>query len=179
MMMIITIISAVVLVSFTGLHEGAAINRSAREMALALRRGQNMSLAVTQIDTNAGPRIPPAVGVRFDAGSSRYFLFADLTPDNSYRPDVVADTGDAKLVGGETTMEGGVSVRSLTVYDTFGTPRTVAAAHVLFLAPEASAVISDAAGASLGDTIRIELASGSGQLTKRITVRTSGQVSIR
>ena len=179
MMTIIVSISAIVLFSFTGLHEGAAINRAARELALAIRRAQNMSFAVTQIDTQAGPQIPPAVGVRVVAGSPLYFIFADMVPDGRYGDSVQNNTVDAKVSNAEAVFEGGITVGSLVSSDEFAQPHPVPVAHVIFLAPEAAVVLSDGAGNSLGDTLEIGLVSASGQSKKTVTVRTSGQVSIK
>ncbi len=179
MLGIITAISAMVLVSFTGLHEGAAVNRAARELALAIRRAQNMSFAVTRVDTAAGPKIPPAVGVRVDAGSPIYFIFADIAQDNRYSAGVQNGAVDAKVVNGETTMDRGITVSSLTAFDSLMQPRGVPAAHIVFLAPEAAAVLSDAGGVLQGDVLEIELASASGAARKKVVVRTSGQISIK
>jgi len=179
MLAIITAISAIVLVSFTGLHEGAAINRSAREMALGIRRAQNMSFAIAQVDTQAGPVIPPAIGVRVAVGSPIYFLFADIVQDNKYSDTVQNNRVDAKVNNGEATFEGGVTVGSLTAYDALMVPHSVSVAHVMFLAPEATVLLTDGAGDSLGDVLEIGLVSASGAARARVVVRTSGQVSIQ
>lgn len=171
---IITGISSIVLFSFTGLNEGASLNRSVRELALAIRQAQNMSLAVTQIEVGSPPvpQIPSAVGVRLStADPERYFLFADLDPlDYRY-------TGDSeKIQNTENIFDRKVRIKKLA--DDNGT--NYPAAHILFTAPEANLVISDGNGAVIpGEKIEIELASPSGNLTKTITVRLSGQISIK
>ncbi|MEK7541898.1 MAG: hypothetical protein AAB533_03560, partial [Patescibacteria group bacterium] len=178
MMFIVTIISAVVLVSFTGLHEGAALNRSARELALALRMAQNMSFAVTQIETLAGPRIPPAVGIRFVEGAETYFSFGDFNRDNRYGEERAEDERDVRIAA-DLVLEGGVSIKSVAHYDAFGTRRTVPLMHIVFAAPEAAVAITGGNGENLGDRGEIELVTRSGTLTKTVSVRTSGQVSIK
>ncbi len=178
MMMIIVTISGMVLASFTGLHEGAALNRGARELALAIRKMQNTSLAVTQVETGRGPKIPSAVGIRLTRGVSTFILFADLTRDNKYDTSVLSDDPDAKI-GEDQMFEGGVIVKSLTYFDALDNPQTVEVAHIIFAAPEATVFIADQDGNTLGDTLKIELVAGSGLLTKTVTVRTSGQVSIQ
>lgn len=178
MMAIITVISALVLVSFTGLHEGAAVNRSARELALAIRKAQNMSLAVTSIDTLAGPRIPPAVGMRFAEDAETYFSFGDFNLDNRYGDERVDDELDVRLAT-DAALEGGVRIAALAYYDSFGTRRTAPVMHVIFAAPEAAVTIADRDGVSLGDRAEIELASRSGQLKKIVSLRTSGQISVK
>ena len=178
MMSIITIISGIVLVSFTGLHEGAALNRSARELALAIRRAQNMSLAVTQIETLVGPRIPPAIGIRFEQGAGGYFVFGDFNRDNRYGGELAEDERDVRITG-DAVFEGNVKIRSVAYYDAFNNRQQVQVLYVIFAAPEAAVTLADADGISLGDLAEIELVTASGQLTKRIVARTSGQVSIR
>ena len=177
-MTIMVTISGMVLVSFTGLREGSALNRASRELALAVRRAQNTSLAVTQVDTRAGPKIPSAVGVRLTQGVPVYILFADLTRDNKYDTAVISDDPDARM-GDDQMFEGGVKVKALIYQDALNDSRTAPVAHIIFAAPEAAVFIADQDGAALGDTLQIELAAASGNLTKTVTVRTSGQVSIR
>lgn len=179
MMTIITMVSATVLVSFTGLHEGAAISRSARELALALRRVQNASLAVTQIDTLAGPRIPPAVGLRLAEDAETYFSFADFNRDNRYGGERADDERDARLTAGDTLFEGSVRIQSVAYYDAFNARQEIPVLYVVFAAPEAAVTLAGEDGVPLGDLAEIVLVTRSGRLTKKISVRTSGQISIR
>jgi len=171
---IITGISGIVLFSFTGLNEGASLNRSIRELALAIRRAQNMSLAVTQLEVGSPPtsQIPPAVGVRLSTQDpERYFLFADLAPvDNRY-------TGVGEKIGNtETLFERRVKINRIR--GDGGSPHTTV--HILFTAPEANITFSDDAGAVIpGEKIEIELISPSGDLVRTITVRLSGQISVK
>src|SRR3989344_616379 len=65
---IITTVSATVLVSFGGLNDGVALNRAAREFALALRQAQSTALGVTAAGSSAV--IPPYAGVRVSTVSS-------------------------------------------------------------------------------------------------------------
>lgn len=169
MLAIVIAISAVVLFSFTGFNEGAALNRSSRELALAIRRAQNMSLAVTQIQTSAGPRIPPAVGLKLSTlAPATYFTFADLLHDNKY-----ASADDAKI-GSDATFERGIKLDSLKDKD--GVAR--ATVHIIFAAPEATVFLGDENGVSVGDKLDITLKTPAGQ-TRTVVVRTSGQVSVR
>lgn len=173
MLAIITAVSATVLVGFGPARESGALGRSARELALAIRRAQNMSLAVTQIDTSAGPKIPAAVGLYIERGRETYFLFADLARDDKY------DAADVKIADQDPAFEGGARIKSLVYYGDAGERRTLPSAHIVFAAPEAAMKVSDANGNGLGEVLEIELVSRSGQLAKTITVRTSGQVSIK
>lgn len=171
---IVTAVSAVVLFSFTGLSEGTALSRSARELALAIRQAQNMSLAVTQINVGSPPtaQIPPAVGIRLNtAEPTIYFLFADLPiVDNRYSGD------SEKILGTQITFERRVKINRIV--DEAGAPKALA--HIIFAAPEASVFITDANGSStLGEKVDIELTAPSGNLKKTITIRSSGQISIK
>lgn len=171
---IVTAVSSVVLFSFTGLSEGAALNRSARELALAIRQAQNMSLAVTQISVGSPPvaQIPPAVGIRLNTGEPNiYFLFADLpNVDNKYSGE------SEKIPGTQITFERRVKINR--ILDESGTSKPLV--HIIFAAPEATEIITDSAGsATLGEKVDIELVSPSGTLKRTITVRISGQVNIK
>lgn len=169
MLGILTAVSAVVLFSFTGFNEGAALNRSARELALSIRKAQNMSLAVTQVPTVNGPKIPPAVGLKLSTLTpSTYFLFADMVRDNKYTA-----SDDAKI-GNDTTLERGIRVDSLKDKD--GVAH--ATAYVIFSAPEATTFLGDDNGGSIGDKLDVSLKTPAGQI-RTITVRTSGQINVR
>lgn len=175
MLSIVTIISAMVLFSFTGLSEGGALNRSARELALTLRGAQDMALVVNQIDVGIPPvsQIPPAVGIRLSRGANDYRTFADLNPrDNKY-------TGTNEDIGAPKTLERNTRVNALIYYDTFGSPQPIATAHVIFAAPEAVMDITDENGNSLRDRLDIELITPTGGIKKTIIVKTSGQINIR
>lgn len=175
MLSIVTIISAMVLFSFTGLSEGGALNRSARELALSLRRAQDMALVVNQADVGIPPvsQIPPAVGLKLSRGVTDYKIFADLNPrDNKY-------TGNNEDIGSPQVLEKNTRISVLIYYDTFGSPQPIAAAYVIFAAPEATMGIFDENGNSLGERLDIELITPSGGTTKTIMTRTSGQINIK
>lgn len=173
---IITIISTVVLVSFTGLNESGVINRSGRELALGVRRAQNMSLAVTQISVGSPPtnQIPPAVGVRFSTLSSEsnsFFLFADLDPrDNKY-----TDASE-KIIDSTVTFERAVKINKISSKS----GQQYSIAHIIFTAPEATAALTDQDGGVIpGGEINVELISPSGNFKKTVSVRESGQIVIK
>jgi len=169
---IITAISAQVLFGFTGFNEGAALNRSRRELALAIRRAQNMSLAVTQIMVGDPPTalVPIAMGLRLAiADPSASFLFADLTPrDNKY-------TGiGEKVLASDVRFERNVKINR--ILDESGILYPVV--HILFSSPEAYLTFTDANGGALvANLITIELLTPSGQI-KRVVVRANGQISM-
>lgn len=174
MLGIITVISGMVLVNFSGLNEGGSLNRSARELALNIRRAQNTSLAVAEIIAGDPPvkTISPAVGLELSRNQSSYFLFADLdspTPrDNRY-------SGTYEKIGVDEVFQKNVVISSLTT----PTGGTYAKVNLVFNAPEASLVITDSSGLSIGNAVVITLKTPATGHTKAVTVRTSGQISIQ
>ena len=172
MLAIITLLSAVVLFNFTGFNEGAFLNRYVRELSLAIRKAQNMSLAVTQIiiGNPPVPQTPPAIGLQLIKSQSSYFLFADLNPrDNKY-------TDNGEKIGGDEKFERNIKINNITdengvSYDSI---------NIIFTSPEANIIFSDVNGVDISNTIsviNIQLQTSSGQLTKTISVRSSGQIS--
>lgn len=177
MLAIITMLSAIVLASFGRLNEGAVLRGSVREAALAMRKAQNMSLSVRQIMVGAPPQavIPPAVGVRFTKGQSLYFFFADLAVSRDFKY-----TDGSEKIGADERFLRNIYVKSFK--NAMGTEFTVPetqSIHVIFSAPEAAVAITNLNGADMGNFIEIEFAALSGQQTKSVVVRTSGQISIK
>lgn len=179
MLAILTAVSSIVLVSFSGISQSGAGNRALRELALDIRRTQNMSLAVTKIAVGESPpinQIPPAVGVQITKNSANYMIFGDL-PDPTSQLQDFKYTDPSEKIGPSRALQG--SVRAQRFLTENGQELPATAIHILFSAPEADMLITDQSGASLGDFVAIELTSASGQNTKQIRVRTSGQISIR
>jgi Tfp pilus assembly protein FimT len=164
---IIAFISGMVLISFTGLNENGALNRSAQELALGIRDAQNGALGVRRIASVT----PVAVGVQLNADSSIYFLFAD-DGDRVY-----SNPPDSKI-GLNKVFPRGITINSLTGFPS-GVATTYSAVHITFVAPESVALLSDGGGSPVGDRLDIELITPSGNATRMVTVRTSGQVSIK
>lgn len=170
-------VSSMVLVSFSGLNEGTSINRSVRELALALRKTQNMALAVTQIDVGGSPVIPSAVGVRLKKDEASYFLFADVNPvDNMYNGST------EKISGADTFLQ--PRVRINRIYNQDNTEYNIA--YILFASPEATIILTHNEDPNelppvtlvSGDRISIEFSTASGQ-KKTVIIRESGQISIK
>lgn len=178
---IITAISTVVLFSFSGLSEGAALNRSVREIALAMRKAQNMSLAVSYVQTSSGPQIPQVVGVRISlTDPQRYFIFADLNADGKWTA-----ANDAKIGDEFKVFERGIRLKALECFNPSSPPAftpcppTLRTIHILFAAPEATLILTDDTGANIGDVVNLRFGRPSGPETRVVTVRTSGQISIK
>lgn len=177
MLAIVTAISSQVLFSFTGLNQGAALQRSAQELALGIRQAQNMSLAITRIEVGSLPTLltPPAIGIRISSAageSGEFLLFAD-------RNDLAARdgrfSGPEERIGAIQNFVKGARIQRM-VSGTQEAP--VSVVHILFVAPEATLELTDNQGTQISDPLKIILAVPSGQ-TKTITARTSGQVSIQ
>jgi len=175
---IITIVSAQILVSFTGLNESIALQRSARELALAIRRAQNISLATTQFPGITEPVVAAGVRIsRLTGEQNRYFIFIDRanpSRDNRYSG---AGSGE-KLPQTETIFPRGVVVSSFIGCASNPTCTGVDVIHAIFVAPEATAILTDANGTPVGNNIEITLRAPNLQ-TVKVIVLTTGQISIR
>lgn len=177
---IMTFTSAMVLVNFTGVHERTAVNRAGRELALAARQAQSISLAVTRADTSLGPQTALTAGLKLTAGSSGYILFVDANENGVY--DSLTDGRIGEKIGSsirDKIFEGGVLIRGINYLDSAGAVRSAAVAHMISKSPEATLRFTDVLGNPLGEILEIELATPSGRLVKKVTISISGQVSVR
>lgn len=174
MLAIITILSAIVLVNFTGLNEGGTLNRAQRELGLALRRAQNMAATVKQIEVGGTPDVPPAIGVQLStqAGSNgSYLLFGDLDQNGRFG------------AGLENIEKPIPFFRNIIVKEFRNETQAVIAIptlNILFQAPEAVMTFHDDTNGTLINepTLRVILEAPSGQI-REVTIRTSGQISIK
>lgn len=170
MLAILVSISGIVLTGFPGFNEGAALVRGAQELALSLRKAQNIAFAVAEVALADGTRvIPQRIGLHFDiAAPGEYFLFVDQNDDNIYTPGI-----DAALQGTEKLPRNIVLVE---IKDEQGRVQTNA--NVVFLAPEAETSITNDAG-PIGASLTLKLTAPGQNLSRSITVRTSGQIAIQ
>lgn len=171
---IMTTISSIVLVNFSGLSDGSSISRAARELGLEIRKAQNMSLAVSLPPSLAS--IPPAVGVEVSTlKPTSYFIFADYRQDNIF-------TSDDTKIGSDETLPGRVVVNSLK--DSNNPSNSYTILDIVFASPEAVMHVSaccDAFGSRVIDPrepITISLTTPSGA-KRSLIVRSSGQISIK
>ena len=168
-------ISAIVLLGFGVLNDSVALNRSSRDLAVVLRRAQNMALAVTGIQA-IGNVVPPAVGIELTKGSSVYYMFGDrndVTSPNNFR----YDSSNERIQ--ENTFDRGVRVKEFRVAGGIAFTPVGNKLNIVFSAPEANPDITDGDGAGAPpDAVDIVLESGSGK-TKTITIRESGQISVK
>jgi len=175
MVAIITFISASVLVNFSGLNEGGSLNRSSRELALNMREAQNMSMSVKELAVGSPTptnTLPPGVGLEITRNTDSYIIFADLDFPN---PRDFKYSGVSEKIEPLKYFLRNVVVSSIT--DSEDIPYSKI--NIIFSAPEASMTITDNNGVDLGNMILLVLRSPTTGQTKTITVRTSGQISIK
>lgn len=177
---IVALISSVVLFNFTGFGETTALNRATRELALAMRQAQNVSLSIHQV----GGVVPPFAGVKISTSAldaDGYTIFGDLNdPDSDGTPDgnkLFDAPPDVRIDG--ATFGRGIAVSALKN----GAGATITPAgntvNLLFSPPEARVSFSDGGGNTLTETaIEVVLKSPSGN-TRSVVVRISGQIAIR
>ena len=171
---IMVTISAIVLVGFGTLNDTIAVNRSARDLAVSLRRAQNMSLAVRGIPAIGG-EVPPAVGIQLTKGGSSYLVFADraASQDRKY----MSSSGE-----GIETIRFERNVFVDRFLDASGGSFTPAGnvLHVLYSSPEADPRMTDGDGNGNASWAKVEIVVRSpGGREKKVIVRESGQISIQ
>ena len=164
---IITLISAQVLVSFSGLNEASTLNRAAQELAFNIRRAQNMSLAVAPVNIGGTLMIPQAVGIRISSqiSANSYFFFADQDKNGTYDDPV-------EQIEPIIILPGSIRIASVTG-EIPGNPGV----HIIFYTPEATLAVTDFIGARIPNFIDITLQGTSGAI-KIVRIRMSGQVSV-
>lgn len=167
---IIAIVSISVLLSFSGLNEGAALNRSAQELALGIRQAQNMALAIKQAQIQQWPSDPDCiqvvrrVGIQINkdaAQRNRFFLFADMDnpepgctigyANNKY--DVITsgppNSRNERIVNSDVIFARGVGVNRFLNCDGTVNPSCSFSGsnqdtiNIIFRAPEATAQVTD------------------------------------
>lgn len=171
MLAILVAISVIILTGFPGFNEQGALFRAAQEIALSLRHAQNIAFAVAEVSLENGSRVTPfRIGIHFDlAAPSEYFLFVDQNQDNIYTSGT-----DGVIQGSRVAIPRGVTVTELKNESN----QTHSEANVVFTAPEAETVITNAS-MSIGALLQVKITAPNSSLSKTIGIRTSGQVSIQ
>lgn len=174
MLGILTLISIILLTGFPNFNENAVLSRMQHELALSIRRIQNIALSVANVEvTQPDGTIVSVSGLRTglyvsQAANSQYLLFIDSNSDGKYREADDARIGDATL------LQRGIKIKRLVNDD----GQSVSEATLLFDAPDAALTIVDSSGVSIGTALTIEFESPNLKLVRSVTARTSGQVSI-
>lgn len=182
---ILVLISAVLLANFPAFSRRADLQRTSQQLALAARKAQNMAFAARQaVRVGGGASIPSYFGVYIGAvvgcpGEPRdynYIIFADFHPPGS--PNRQYDCGRDPVVE-RFKFERGVSLS-----DVIFTPSGESAEsldpdviHITFSVPEARTGLLDRNNRE-GTVAEIILA-GEGALTRKITIRNTGQIYSR
>ncbi len=204
---IMGIISGVIFFSFPRLNHTVLLNRAAREFTLALREAQSKATAIaaTKDPCTDGIIFPPNYGVHIKDDGETFFLFTDVGCNNN-EPNLTCDMKDrscdeqvqkdiidnAPVVtcNGECikrfTFTHGVKVEAIK--KPYGSDKNMSTIDILFYRPDPTTKIADCDGPgtpcdenAIGPyEIRITRPdpSGSGDLTRTITVWTTGQISI-
>lgn len=174
MLGILTLISIILLTGFPNFNENAVLARMQHEMALSIRRIQNIALSVANVEvTRPDGTKAHVTGLRTGlyvtaSANTQYLSFVDSNSDGKYR------AADDARIGDVTMLQRGIKVKRLL--DENGI--SIGEATLLFEAPDAALTIVDANGASIGSLLTIEFESPNLGLTRSVSVRTSGQVSL-
>ena len=173
---IVVLITAQVLVSFSGLREASTLNRAAQELAFDIRRAQNMALAVAPVALGLGGtlHIPQSVGILISTRSGiingyvayTYFFFSDQNRNGKY--DGVSEQIEPLIV-----LPANIRITSITGEDSVNL-----GVHISFYTPEATPTMTNFNGVPIASFVDITLRGGSGA-TKIVRVLASGSVSVR
>lgn len=189
---IIILISAQVIIGFSGIGQGVTLNRASQEIVGEIRKAQYASLAVTyaNVPVSGIPTfiIPPAVGVRLDTANPQQIIrFADRgtidpskpDPDFPSPPDGTCTNTfplckDERI--GTYTFPVGVKINKITDQNNVSYPIM----HILFRTPEATLTITDNTGTAIPGITRadVELITGAGT-KKTITVWITGEINVK
>lgn len=179
---IITALSAQILVSFSGLGQGVALNRAGQELARMIRSAQYTSIAVAhaRVPVAGIPTflIPPAVGIRIDKATGQRTIFAERDDHPAFlifgNPDGKYTNSDEKIKTEE--LPDGITITR--IIDQNGVD-SYTAIHVLFFVPEAEVRITRDGGSPFpGNRADIELVNSVGN-KKTVRVHITGQISVR
>src|SRR3989344_3480757 len=178
MLAILVMISGILLGNFTGFNENGALTRTAQELAVDLRRGQNITLSVSRVrlaDGSVYGASPKGIGIHFDksAGSSkRYITFLEdreTTLPGSIRG--IFDPAD-KIVA-TTQLQRNVSITRIYADEPSPSPCNIdfTSADIVFMSPEAAVVFAGDSVTPIDDCsfLKIELTSPTLNFQKTIT----------
>ena len=173
---IVVIITAQVMVSFSGLREASTLNRAAQELAFNIRRAQNMALAVAPVALGPGGtlQIPQAVGILISTQTIilngyqlySYFFFSDQNRNGKY-------DGTSEQIEPIIVLPGNISIDSIT-----GETILHPGVHIMFYTPDATTVMTNYNSVTIPTFIDITLKGTSGA-TRIVRVLASGFVSVR
>lgn len=192
LMLVLTIIS------FPKLKNQISMSLAARGMGLALRQAQSSAIAVREFDssfsnllcqTGVAPpvRFPPygvsitSIDPADSRDSSTYILFGDIACASlAPTPPIYNPSYGTSEIVSTTRMQNGVRITSITGYG--ATTDALDIADIIYQRPSPNVILigqksSDGAWVVNYNRIDITLTSPDG-ISKIITVRTSGQISL-
>lgn len=176
---IITLVSAQVLVSFSGLGQGVTLNRAIQELVGEIRKAQYAAIAVIYAPTSGLPP-SPAVGIRISTvvgATPQVLRFIDRNdwPIGAPQPQDNKYTGPQEKIG-EYALPGKIRINRL-IDDQDNDAYTTM--HILFKVPEAEVTLAKDDGTPFpGNRVDIELISTTGA-KKTVTVRITGEINAK
>lgn len=175
---IITLVSAQIFVSFSGLGQGTTLNRAVQELMGEIRKAQYGAIAVIYAPSSGLPP-SPAVGIRISAViglTPQVLRFIDRNDCASCVQNNKYDAAWNEKIG-EYSLPANMKINRLL--DDQILPNSYNTMHILFKVPEAEVTLTKDDGTPFpGNRVDIELASTSG-LKKIITVRVTGQINAK
>lgn len=181
MMAITVLVAGIILASFPALSGSIKLQRSSRDVALALRRAQNFAFAVREVALDDGTRtVPGAYGLYFNRQSApgSYLIFADLRgvggdPNGRY------DEGSDPVIE-RASLDTGLAFEDfVTDFDSPPQALSRPVVNVTFSIPESRLTIRNLVGAVAGESVELRLADSRGSLRRSVYVRSTGQIYTR
>lgn len=185
---ILVMISSILFANFPTFSERVQLQRSAQDLAVAMRKAQNMAFAVRQAnDPDGNSSTPDSFGIYLKKVDNFYKSFADFPggsnkdkifnppspppPPPGERPDTVLET---------ISFQKGITVSDITYFTAAG-GSSVDDLHVTFSVPEARATAAKTSPPPEdqdGNKAEVTLKS-SGGLTRKVVVSNTGQIYVK
>jgi prepilin-type N-terminal cleavage/methylation domain-containing protein len=176
---IFAIMSALLLARYGTFNQGILLDNLAYDIALTIRNAQSYGLNVRSSSRTANLFDKP-YGVHFDINDPTHFIFfVDTGGYGVYNPNIDLDNdGNPDQILSKTTITRGSKISALCVNGcSAGTP--VTSVDITFKRPDPNAIIKINGRTDIynSDT-DITIMAVDGQTIKRITVRSTGQVTV-
>jgi prepilin-type N-terminal cleavage/methylation domain-containing protein len=176
---IFAIMSALLLARYGTFNQGILLDNLAYDIALTIRNAQSYGLNVRSSSRTANLFDKP-YGVHFDINDPTHFIFfVDTGGYGVYNPNIYLDNdGNPDQILSKTTITRGSKISALCVNGcSAGTP--VTSVDITFKRPDPNAIIKINGRTDIynSDT-DITIMAVDGQTIKRITVRSTGQVTV-
>lgn len=167
---IFVMLSGAVISNYRSVNNSVMLNTLASKIAISMRQAQVSGLAV-QEDRGGGNSFNNAYGIHFLASAkTTYLLFADRNKNKKWTTGETVQT---------YTLGNGNTIQTLCVVK--GSEPEVCGKgqlNITFVRPNPDAVITDAGAVEMYSNASVVIQAPSG-VTKKITIWTTGQVSIQ